>query len=100
MEFLEIANVEMYCAGEVVIQGPRRPKVLCVFWEGTCVERSSGEGDGRSDFGIGGPTVWHAGDWTAPVSLQPDINRSAQSVPGEAPKDIIAISKEGVKVCS
>ena len=65
--------------------------MLCVFWEGTCVEKGGSE-DGSN------PTVWHAGDWTGPLSLQPDANQSATSAPGETPKDIIAVPKEGVKV--
>jgi hypothetical protein len=94
MEILEIAHVEMYCAGEVVVQGPRRPEVLCVFWEGACVERSQD----NEDSGIDDPTVWHAGDWTSPVSLQPDIGRSAYAAQGDRKRDIVAISEEGVKV--
>ena len=45
-----------------------------------------------------GQTIWHAGDWTGPLSLQPDAKRSAISAPGETPKDIIAVPQEGVKV--
>lgn len=43
-------------------------------------------------------TVWHAGDWTGPISLQPDVKRSAEVLPGDTPKDIIAVPREGVKV--
>lgn len=84
MEFLEIAHVEMYCKGETVIQGSRRPEILCVFWEGTCTE-------------IGAATVWHAGDWTGPASLQPDLNLAATGTNTKL-EDIVAISEEGVKV--
>ena len=103
MEFLEIAHVEMYCAGEVVIEGCRRPDVLCVFWEGTCVERDDREENGKkdeedSDDDAPQSTIWHAGDWTGPVSLQPDTSRCSQPS-GAKGNDIIAISEEGVKVC-
>ena len=94
MEVLEIAQVEVYCAGEVVVEGPRRPHVLCVFWEGACTETSDLVESSDSDLETG-PIVWHAGDWTGPVSLQPDIVRSGS---GEKARDIVAISKEGVKV--
>ena len=43
--------------------------------------------------------VWHAGDWTGPVSLQPDITHSAEHlVEGDRLNDIVAVSEEGVKV--
>jgi hypothetical protein len=101
MEVLEIANVEMYCFGETVIKGGQRPDLLCVFWEGTCKEViPKQETNGQfEENGIHHECVWHAGDWTGPVSLQPDTNRCARVVPGEShPRDIIAVSEEGVKV--
>lgn len=123
MEVLEIAQVEMFCANEIVIPSERRSQVLCVIWEGTCVELYptddfsfdplepedfqgsmaeidlerivylNHEGSDRSK-----PTVWHAGDWTGPVALQPDMERSAESCGSEGPKDVVALSTEGVKV--
>lgn len=126
MEVLEIAQVEMFCASEIVIPSERRSEVLCVVWEGTCVERYVVEdfgfgpmemdmemdiqsstdldlerviclnnGDGSQDANL---TVWHAGDWTGPVALQPDMERSADSCGEEEPKDVVALSTEGVKV--
>lgn len=101
MEVLEIANVELFCAGQVVLQGVRRPDFLCVFWEGACRECvPAGNADvletGTLNYP---PTVWHAGDWTCPLSLQPDPERCVRIVPGERhPRDIVAVSKEGVKV--
>lgn len=131
MEVLEIAQVEMFCANEIVISATRRAEVLCVVWEGTCVEREP-MADAYGNFSMfpppgGGerhlsqdvdtnpqdvvyvdsgdglirrfsPTVWHAGDWTGPVALQPDTERSADAGLGEGPKDIVALSAEGVKV--
>jgi hypothetical protein len=94
MEVLEIAQVEVYRAGEVVVEGPRRSHVLCVFWEGTCTETSDDMKPSDADAETG-PIVWHAGDWTGPVSLQPDIVRCGS---GERASEIVAISKEGVKV--
>ena len=95
MEILEIAQVEMYSAGEVVLEGSRRPGYLCVFWEGTCVAKQVCKSEiGSSDDTI----VWHAGDWTGPVSLQPDISRSAHVARGTELGDIVALSGEGVKV--
>jgi hypothetical protein len=127
MEVLEIAQVEMFRANEIVIPGERRSEVLCVVWEGACVERGSLE---SSEFGNveadildrqispaeldlervvycdqeeetphrHNPTVWHAGDWTGPVALQPDIERSAELFDGGGLKDIVALSSDGVKV--
>jgi hypothetical protein len=128
MEVLEIAQVDMFCANEIVISATRRAEVLCVVWEGTCLEREPmadaygnfsmlpppGGGERHDvdinqedvvyvDSGDGlirrlSPTVWHAGDWTGPVALQPDTERSADAGLGEGPKDIVALSAEGVKV--
>lgn len=41
--------------------------------------------------------VWHSGDWTAPIVLQPEKLLSGDS-DGAASNDIVASSKEGVKV--
>mmetsp|Transcript_30916 Transcript_30916/g.74283 ORF Transcript_30916/g.74283 Transcript_30916/m.74283 type:complete len:1382 (+) Transcript_30916:179-4324(+) len=90
MEFLEIAHVEMYCQGEIVIESSRRSESLCVFWEGVCSEKV-------------GDTVWYAGDWTGPPPFETD--QPLQSVQAEKTvhnrsfvDDIVAISEEGVKV--
>lgn len=83
MEFLEIAHVEMYCRGETVIRGSRRPETLCVFWEGTCSEKGKSE------------TVWYAGDWSGPAPLQVEEHGRSE---GNGLDDIVAISDEGVKV--
>ena len=116
MEVLEIANVELFCADEVVIQASKRPEILCVVWEGTLVERECEEAesavmqnssDNNSDISSDlenpinqkdTPTVWHAGDWTGPVALQPDFDRSADKSNIEKPRDVVAVSREGVKV--
>ena len=98
MEVLEIANVQMFCLGETVIEGGQRPDLLCVFWEGACKEVVPNNGNGTEN-DMERPCVWHAGDWTGPVSLQPDTNRCSRVIPGESlPRDIVAISEEGVKV--
>jgi len=126
MEVLEIAMVEMFCPNEIVIPSERRSEVLCVVWEGTCVEIDSIDDLGlgpmemedfnrqsstadleldrivylNQDEGVGSlnPTVWHAGDWTGPLALQPDMERSAEMSESDGPKDVVALSTEGVKV--
>lgn len=120
MEVLEIAQVEMFCPDEIVIPAHRRGELLCVVWEGTCVEREPhDEATPNTDFeeekpvdirrmldlGFEGalfrrynPTVWHAGDWTGPVALQPDTERSAEAHTIDGAKDVVALSVEGVKV--
>jgi len=127
MEVLEIANVELFCSDEVVVAAAKRSELLCVVWEGTLAERESANvGHEEFDFvvGAGGDdnselsshsdeggsvsksgnnyilTVWHAGDWTGPVALQPDFDRSADKNTQQRPRDIVAVSKEGVKVRS
>ena len=108
MEVLETAQVEVFCANEVVIPAHRRSDVLCVVWEGTCIEKEShpsshsmGKGETRpvgelrhnDNF-----SVWHAGDWTGPKSLQPEISLSADCLHRGSSKDVVAVSSEGVKV--
>jgi hypothetical protein len=94
MEILEIANVQLFCDGEVVIEGVRRPDILCVVWEGTCMESGYQCEDDNEII----PVVWHAGDWMGPLSLQPDLNRSSKPEPSRQSQDIVAVSKEGAKV--
>lgn len=107
MEVLEIAKVEVFCDGEVVIPASRRIEALCVVWEGTCVEFEDEMGQGvetmsSSSFSEDGlddsPTIWYAGDWVGPIALQPDIERSAMKASSKVLCDIVAVSKEGVKV--
>jgi hypothetical protein len=101
MEVLEIASVEVFCAGEVVLEGLRRSDFLCVFWEGACRESTLASNADSLETEVLNhpPTVWHAGDWTCPLSLQPDPERCVRVVPGERqPRDILAASEEGVKV--
>jgi hypothetical protein len=113
MEVLEIAHVQLFCADEVVIPAAKRQELLCVVWEGTLVERvcygdelTKEDRDDDSELSSdasaerkGSVTVWHAGDWTGPVALQPDFERSADTSTVERPRDVVAVSQEGVKVC-
>ena len=39
MEVLETARVDAFCINDVVVPASRRKEVLCVVWEGTCMER-------------------------------------------------------------
>lgn len=87
MEILEVACIEYFSTGEVVVPARKRHDVLCVVWEGTCVEN-----DARRD---GGGVLWHPGDWSGPMVLQPSIDKAAK--PGDVVNDIIALSAEGVK---
>jgi hypothetical protein len=93
MEVLEIAKIKVFHAGDVVLPTSTRKDVLCVLWEGTCVDRScarspSGSDDSQRDARPAG--VWFAGDWLGPVALQPNETHDAQD-------DVIAVSTEGVK---
>lgn len=134
MEVLEISQVEVFCANEVVIPAHRRTELLCVVWEGTCIEQEPGGPasdrdellgshgaqatpppcdlptefeDGNVDYGSAddvamyrqdSPTVWHAGDWTGPISLQPEYALSGNYTHRGERKDIVAVSSQGVKV--
>lgn len=98
MEVLETARVDAYSVNDVVVPAARRKNVLCVVWEGTCMEKqttaaSDEEGD-EDNFGV---TVWHAGDWTGPISLQPEKALSGENS-FSTTHDIVAMSSQGVKV--
>jgi hypothetical protein len=113
MEVLETARVDAYCKDDVIVTSARRNDVLCVVWEGTCVERDktaikTRPGGGRisapliaiRDFDSKGKmgAVWYAGDWTGPISLQPEKRLSGDSALVDT-HDVVAMSSEGVKVC-
>jgi hypothetical protein len=124
MEVLETARVAAFCINDIVVPASRRSEVLCVVWEGTCMERrrhstqqktQSRTGNGRRvstfeiDLGSHDPlsesdakkkrneTVWHAGDWTGPRSVQPEKSLSGENAHSKT-HDIVAMSEEGVKV--
>lgn len=105
MEVLETARVEVFAVNEVVIESNRRNNLLCVVWEGTCVEEKSGREKGLpliSENAEVKPSedkavVWHAGDWTGPIALQPDKRFSGESDFSET-HDVVAMSSQGVKV--
>jgi hypothetical protein len=115
MEVLETARVDAYCKDEIIVPAARRNQVLCVVWEGTCVEREKnavrvGQGpigrktrsiaaDSRDAFsGSSWSVSWHAGDWTGPIALQPEKRLEWESQFG-ASHDVVAMSMEGVRVC-
>lgn len=112
MEVLETARVDAYCYNDVIVPSARRGQLLCVVWEGTCVERDKRlvklhlgerapnlaliEEDAQEE-PLKSMAVWHAGDWTGPIALQPEKRLSGES--GQAGEtDIVAMSTEGVKV--
>lgn len=115
MEVLETARVDAFCLDDVVVPSNMRHQLLCVIWEGTCVERRKAyegsannkrvstaaplsaimEAKQKTDFAPG--AVWHAGDWTGPISLQPEKRLSGES-DLSATHDVVAMSSEGVKV--
>lgn len=92
MEVLEVASIDVIDVGEVVVPARKRHDLLCVVWEGTCIERV------KEDDDEGPASVWHAGDWSGPVILQPSLDNAAGSTSGENNRDVIALSHQGVKV--
>lgn len=106
MEVLEIARVDAYSMNDIVLSASNRSSVLCVIWEGTCVELSAKRGPGNTastisedsaNLNMGSGPFWHAGDWTGPRVLQPEEAMSGES-PTSTSHDIVAMSSEGVKV--
>lgn len=106
MEVLETARVDAYSTHDIVLPAARRKDVLCVVWEGTCMEREAKERDNNSlndkkdDDSLNDDiemAVWHAGDWTGPISLQPEKALSGECQ-FSSTHDIVAMSSQGVKV--
>jgi len=110
MEVLETQKVVTFYQDEIVVPAHRRKSVLCVVWEGTCIERLRQDGNlseeefsAESENSIDSfrryrkESVWQPGDWTGPRSLQPERRLSGESSRSEK-YDIVAISSEGVKV--
>lgn len=110
MEVLETAKVDAYSMDDVVVPASRRSQVLCLVWEGTCSEFKASKRGGfdrsrtnlvrieeNEEEGNGEAAVWHAGDWTGPIALQPDYRLSGECENSKT-HDVVAISPEGVKV--
>mmetsp|Transcript_6825 Transcript_6825/g.17118 ORF Transcript_6825/g.17118 Transcript_6825/m.17118 type:complete len:1395 (+) Transcript_6825:304-4488(+) len=104
MEVLESTRVEAVNKNDVVVPSSRRNDYLCVIWEGTCVERkktselsSIEEEETHVEGDKASTAVWHSGDWTGPIALQPEKLLSGDSE-NATTHDIVATSNEGVKV--
>ena len=50
MEVLESTRVEAVNRNDVVVPAARRNEILCVIWEGTCVEHSANTNTGSLSF--------------------------------------------------
>uniref|UniRef100_A0A7S3Q478 Cyclic nucleotide-binding domain-containing protein n=2 Tax=Chaetoceros debilis TaxID=122233 RepID=A0A7S3Q478_9STRA len=96
MEVLETARVDAFSMNDIVVPASNRSEVLCVVWEGTCMERKKSLGRYEEEDETS-KTVWHAGDWTGPISLQPEKELSGESE-SSSTHDIVAMSQQGVKV--
>lgn len=106
MEVLESTRVEALNKNDIVVPAARRNEILCVIWEGTCVERRASassvlslidEDESHYKKTEKSIAVWHSGDWTGPVALQPDRRLSGESDNAKT-DDIVATSNEGAKV--
>jgi hypothetical protein len=107
MELLDSAKVDAYRKNDIIVHAERRSAVLCVVWEGTCSERSlqiplskrtsPGSLEPIAEKSSPDIAVWHAGDWTGPLSLQPDKRLSGESATSST-HDFVAVSEEGAKV--
>ncbi len=94
-----MAQVNIVAEGDTVVPAELRSAILCVVWEGTCTERrrKAEEAFDQELDENNTLTVWHAGDWTGPLSIQPDLKMSGESRDLRSPYDIVAISSNGVK---
>ncbi|GMI47113.1 hypothetical protein TrCOL_g5289 [Triparma columacea] len=122
MELLSLARVQTFHEGAVVLTAEERKLCVCIVWEGGLTESMMlsksrsfegtldtetlksvpSDGGDEEDDDVGGEeervyAVWHAGDWTGPLTFQPDLERSSE--PNDTPRrNIIANSINGVKV--
>eukprot|EP00814_Leptocylindrus_danicus_P018658 CAMPEP_0116022022 /NCGR_PEP_ID=MMETSP0321-20121206/10740_1 /TAXON_ID=163516 /ORGANISM="Leptocylindrus danicus var. danicus, Strain B650" /LENGTH=1337 /DNA_ID=CAMNT_0003493015 /DNA_START=171 /DNA_END=4180 /DNA_ORIENTATION=- len=110
MEVLETARVDAFCVNDVVVPAEKRRDILCVFWEGVCMEKTRLtrnerfskkkqpiSGNKSTDKQKAPHAVWFAGDWTGPRALQPDLALSGESETSST-RDVVAVSGTGVKV--
>jgi len=130
MEVLEAAKVDTFCTYDVVVPVSRRNEVLCVIWEGMCMERARSSyveakkaskpgrristfqvDQGRhrpiSPFSLKDIETVHRRDeaiWYAGDWTGPRSLQPSKSLSGESDfsmtRDIVAMSPEGVKVSS
>lgn len=103
MEVLETSRVDVFKMNDIVVPAKKRRDVLCLVWEGTCMEKKCLSNQERvelelddeyDELGLG---VWHAGDWTSPLPLQPEKALSGESATSST-HDVVAMSSQGVKV--
>ena len=129
MELLELARVQTFHSGAVVLKACERKNYLCVVWEGDLIEQPiplsggsfyggaldsqslkySDKEDSAFQFATSPLRVtsqnarsskyaiWHAGDWTGPLTFQPDFSSSSAPM-SVSQRNIIANSKNGVKI--
>jgi hypothetical protein len=97
MEVLETARVDAYAKDAIVVPASKRSQMLCVIWEGACTEQAVSKAGPLGAIDEESVAVWHAGDWTGPISLQPERRLSGESRTS-ASHDIVALSNVGVKV--
>mmetsp|Transcript_13476 Transcript_13476/g.20503 ORF Transcript_13476/g.20503 Transcript_13476/m.20503 type:complete len:1321 (-) Transcript_13476:84-4046(-) len=110
MEVLETARVDAFCVNDVVVRAEKRRDILCVFWEGVCMEKTRLtrmerfskkkqpiSSKNSTDEQKAPHAVWFAGDWTGPRALQPDLALSGESETSST-RDVVAVSGTGVKV--
>lgn len=103
MEVLETSRVDVFKVNDIVVPAKKRRDVLCVVWEGTCMEQKCQSNEGSDDLEYDDENdeldlgVWHAGDWTSPLPLQPEKTLSGESSTSST-HDIVAMSSQGVKV--
>jgi hypothetical protein len=79
MEVLETARVDAYSMNDIIVPTSHHGCLVCVVWEGTCAVRQASKSNVRrpSDKPLNviaeesgsSTSIWHAGDWTGPVSL-------------------------------
>jgi len=91
MELLELAQIMTYVKGSTVLKKEERRDHLVMVWEGEIVECHTHDQDARE------PVTFHAGDWTGPLTFQPNVDQSCEAS-SASKRRIIANSPGGVKI--
>jgi len=93
MELLELSQIMTFVKGSTVLKKEDRKAgaYLVMVWEGEIIEAHTNDQDARE------PVVFHAGDWTGPLTFQPNRDQSSEASSAHKRK-IVANSPGGVKI--
>ena len=69
----QLSQIMTYVKGSTVLKKEERRDHLVMVWEGEIVECHTHDQDARE------PVTFHAGDWTGPLTFQPNVDQSCEA---------------------